>query len=176
MGEAGPSCATPLLCTQGGRGPSAHRDAHLGYGAQQHRIPIPALEQDLGHLRTLLLPGACRTIPPQHLQPPSRTSGPRDTGTPTARCARTHSLAPSPPPAISGQLLKPQVPGNSLQPYKQQQARQQQRFPVTQRNTTAPRTPGPANSHGSQNLAHAFGLHTKGMQSSLLAASLSRPV
>lgn len=61
-------------------------------------------------------------LPPQHLQPPGRTSNPRIVGSPTAQYVRTHSPFHSPPTAISGQLLKPQVPGNSLQPYKQHQA------------------------------------------------------
>lgn len=65
-------------------------------------------------------------LPPQHLQPPGRTSNPRIVGTPTAKYVGTHSPFPSPPTAISGQLLKPQVPGNSLQPYKQHQARWRQ--------------------------------------------------
>lgn len=94
----------------------------MGWEAQQHRVSVPALEESLGHLQTLLFPRMCWTTPPQHLQPPSRTNSPRDMGIPNAQHTRTCSPAPSPTTATSGQLLKPQVPGNSLQPYKQQQA------------------------------------------------------
>lgn len=90
---------------------------HLGWGAQRHRIPIPALEQDLGHLQERAGPSLPSTF--------GHPAGPAAPGTPTARCASTHSPVPSPPTAVSGQLLKPQVPGNSPQPYKQQQVHQQ---------------------------------------------------
>lgn len=88
---------------RGGTGTSpAHRYAHLGWGAQGHRIPLPALDQDMGHIWTLLLPGACQIIPPQHLRPLGRTSSPRDAGTPVAQCTRTRSPVPSPPRTVSG--------------------------------------------------------------------------
>lgn len=77
-------------------------------------IAVPTLKQDLGHTQMRL--------PLQHLQPPGRTSNPRIVGISAAQHVRTHSSFPSHSIAISGQLLKPQVPGNSLQPYKQHQA------------------------------------------------------
>lgn len=89
----------------------------MGKSVASHPCSCP--RTGLGHFQTVLPPGACQTIPPQHLWPPS------DVGTPCV-CARTHSPSPSPITASSGQLLKPQEAGNSLQPYKQQQAHRQQ--------------------------------------------------
>jgi len=118
----------------------------------QHGLPVPPLSSaprggrgtlclqdedgELSGVTSLVLPwnrtwGTSKHFSLQKRAGPSlpstsgRQAGPVTAGT---RGPRLNSVpGPAPQlPAISGQLLQPQVPGNSPEPYKKQQARRQQ--------------------------------------------------
>lgn len=169
------SPATHLLCTQGWQ-----RDISC-----LQRCPLEMGSSVASHPYSC--PGTGLGAPPDpSLHKRARPSLPSTFGHPAGPAApgtqgpQLHGV-PGPTPQLPGQQFQdsfwspksqetPRSPISSNKPISSS-------IPsYSKRNTTAPRMSGPANSHRSPNLAHAFGLHTKRMQSSLLAASPSRPV